>query len=204
MLSEYRKPRQARAIPTFEALMVAGAQLLGEIGIETISSNLVCQRAGLTPPAFYRYFDDKYALIAALADQLMERQNAVLEDWLARNHDARLEEMPAATIDLLREIARVGDEAPGTLWILRALRAIPRLASIRLESHAYVTARLTDFYARLLPGVPRPVLERRNRLAVDLSYAVDEMIREIDVDREDVFEDARPLFQAMISYPGYR
>lgn len=203
-MSEYRKPLQARAMPTFEALLAAGAQLLGEIGIETISSNLVCQRAGLTPPAFYRYFDDKYALIAALAEQLMERQNTVLEDWLVRHHATPLAQMPAATIELLRDIAQVGDETPGTLWILRALRAIPRLASIRLESHAYVTARITDFYGRLLPDVPRPVLERRNRLAVDLSYAIDEMIREIDVDREDVFADARPLFESMIAYPGYR
>jgi AcrR family transcriptional regulator len=203
-VSEYRKPLQARAMPTFEALLAAGAQLLGEIGIETISSNLVCQRAGLTPPAFYRYFDDKYALIAALAEQLMERQNTVLEDWLARHHATPLAQMPAATIELLRDIARVGDETPGTLWILRALRAIPRLASIRLESHAYVTGRITDFYGRLLPDVPRAVLERRNRLAVDLSYAIDEMIREIDVDREDVFADARPLFESMIAYPDYR
>jgi hypothetical protein len=67
-----------------------------------------------------------------------------------------------------------------------------------------VTGRITDFYGRLLPDVPRAVLERRNRLAVDLSYAIDEMIREIDIDREDLFADARPLFESMIAYPDYR
>ncbi|EIZ77423.1 TetR family transcriptional regulator [Novosphingobium sp. Rr 2-17] len=202
-MSDYRKPRQARAIPTFEAILEAGAQLLGEIGIERISSNLVCERAGVTPPAFYRYFDDKYALVAALADRLMERQNEVLEQWLVRQQGASLEEVVGDTIGLLRETARIGDEMPGSLWILRALRAIPRLASIRLESHAYVTGRLTDLYEKLLPDVSRAVLERRNRLAVDLGYAIDEMIRENDIDREAVFEDARPLFQAMIAYPEY-
>ena len=68
-MTSHRKPVQARAQRTYDALLDAAGHLLGEVGVERISSNMICERAGTTPPAFYRYFDDKYAIIAALAER---------------------------------------------------------------------------------------------------------------------------------------
>jgi AcrR family transcriptional regulator len=203
MMGQFRKPQQARSKRTHDALLDAAGELLGEVGIERISSNLVCERAGLTPPAFYRYFDDKYALLAALAERLMERQNVVLEAWLERWRDASIEDIAAHTVDLIRDTAEVGDSEPGTLWILRALRAVPRLTAIRLESHAQVTDLLTDLYRAKLPHVPQEVIARRTRLGIEFGYALDEMIRETKVDRGPVFADARLVFEAMARYPDY-
>ena len=59
-------PRQGRAQETYERLLGVAADLLGEVGIERLSTNLICDRAGLTPPAFYRYFPNKYALLHAM------------------------------------------------------------------------------------------------------------------------------------------
>lgn len=62
----------------------------GEVGIDRISTNMICTRAVLTPPSLYGYFDDKYAVIEALGERPMARQNAALEDWdravCARRH----------------------------------------------------------------------------------------------------------------------
>jgi len=202
-VTEFRKPKQERSRRTFDALLDAAGALLGEVGIERISSNLICERAGLTPPAFYRYFDDKYGVLAALAERLMDRQNVVLEAWVERWKTATAEEIAAQTIDLLRDTALVGDAEPGTLWVLRALRAVPRLASIRLESHRIVTERLTDLHAPLQPHVPRHIIARRVRMSVEFGYSIDEMIRETDYDRDQIFEDAQPVFEAMARYPDY-
>jgi AcrR family transcriptional regulator len=48
-------PRQGRALETYERILAATTELLGEVGIERLSTNLVCERAGLTPPVLYRY-----------------------------------------------------------------------------------------------------------------------------------------------------
>lgn len=202
-MEDFRKPRQERSKRTYDALLDAAGALLGDVGIDRISSNLVCERAGLTPPAFYRYFDDKYGLLAALAARLMEEQNKVFEAWLEGCRGASVEEIAGRTIDLVRKTAVVSDSQPGALWILRALRAVPRLASIRLESHQAVTALLTDLYAPLLPRVPRKVIERRCRIGVEFAYSLDEMVRETALDRALVFEDARLVFEAMAKYPDY-
>src|SRR3546814_10094546 len=70
--------------------LVTGVQtvLFRSVGIELISTNMIAARAGLTPPALYRYFGDKYAVLEALGRRLMERQNAVLDAWLARHGPA--------------------------------------------------------------------------------------------------------------------
>jgi AcrR family transcriptional regulator len=202
-VGQFRKPQQERSKRTYDALLDAAGALLGEVGIERISSNLVCERAALTPPAFYRYFDDKYALLAALAERLMERQNVVLEAWLVRWEDASIEDLAAHTVDLIRDTAEVGDSQPGTLWILRALRAVPRLTTIRLQSHGHVTDLLADLYKKKLPHVPREVIARRTRIGIEFAYALDEMIRETQTDRDPVFADARLVFEAMARYPDY-
>ncbi|HWU03590.1 MAG TPA: TetR/AcrR family transcriptional regulator [Novosphingobium sp.] len=202
-MSVFRKPRQARARITFDKLLDAASLLLGEVGIERISSNLICERAGVTPPAFYRYFDDKYAILAALAERLMERQNVVLEQWTERMRCLPPEQIAGHTIELIRDTALVGDGEPGIRWILGALRAVPRLTPIRLESHAAVTQLLLDLYQPALPHVPEDVLRRRIRMSVEFGYMLDEMIREEAVDREQVWLDADHVFTAMATYPDY-
>ncbi|WP_445380862.1 TetR/AcrR family transcriptional regulator, partial [Pseudomonas syringae] len=52
-----------------------------EVGIERLSTNLVCERAGLTPPALYRYFPNKYALLTVLGERLLEKQNERIDHW---------------------------------------------------------------------------------------------------------------------------
>ena len=65
-LLEKNRPRQERAKRTYESILVAAAELLVEVGVERISTNLIAERAGITVPALYRYFPNKYAVINAL------------------------------------------------------------------------------------------------------------------------------------------
>ena len=74
-LTTKTQPAQQRATETFERLLEAAAQTLAEVGIERWSTNLVCEHAGVSPPALYRYFPNKYALLTELTRRLMERQN---------------------------------------------------------------------------------------------------------------------------------
>ncbi len=175
-----RPPQQDRARQTRARLLDVAGALLAEVGIERISTNMIAARAGLTPPALYRYFGDKYAVLEALGRRLMERQNAVLEAWLVRYGPGGIAAVADHIGDLLAQNAAVTRAEPGAVWILRALHASPRLVHIRLESHRHVTDRLVDACAAHLAVPDRPALWSRLRLAVELGFAADEMLYEED------------------------
>jgi AcrR family transcriptional regulator len=189
-------PRQVRAVQTYERLLDVAGELLAEVGIERISTNQICAKAGMTPPALYRYFRDKYAVLEALGRRLMDRQNAVLFDWLDRRAPQGLQALSDGVEELLLATARVTAEEPGAVWTLRALRAVPQLAHVRIESHRLVTDRMVEAYAPLVPDMPREVLWRRLRISVELGFAVDEMATEEDrIARDALFHDAAQLLR---------
>lgn len=187
-------PIQERAVQTRDRLLDIAGELLGEVGIERISTNMIAARAGVSPAALYRYFKDKYAVLEALGRRLMERQNAVLFDWLDAHKGGGLDALGEHTADLLRATAEITDNEPGGVWILRALRAVPQLAHVRVESHREVTDAMLEVYAPLLPKVNRRALWRRLRMTVEYGYAIDEMLHEEDrIAREDVLREASVL-----------
>lgn len=203
-MTAYREPQQERSRRTFDTLLDATGELLGEVGVERISTNLICERAQVTPPALYRYFDDKYAIILALAERLLKRQNAALDVWLDRYGDAGLVVLSDKIVELLQTMSEITGSQPGAIWIMRALRSVPSMTPVRLFSHNYVADRLTDTYQRYLPHVDREVLRRRCRLSVELGYSLDEMLKEEDANQQRLIEDMAFLLRAMIYYPDYR
>ena len=193
-------PQQARARLTYERLLDVAGALLSDVGIERISTNMIAARAGMTPPALYRYFKDKYAVLEALGVRLMDRQNQILFAWLERHATAGLEALGDAVEELLRETARITADEPGAIWILRALRAVPQLAHVRIESHRLVADRMTNAYTPLLPGIPREVLWRRLRLSIERGFAVDEMLNEETlIPRDDLLSDAAAILRHTLS-----
>lgn len=171
-------PKQERAQATYERLLDVAGLLLAEVGLDRLTTNLICARAGVTPPALYRYFNNKYAVLEALGRRLMARQNIALERWIARHADGGVEGLRNGIEELLRETAAVTQSEPGAVWILRSLHATPQLVHVRLESHRHVTDQLVEAYVRHLPDVDRDVLWQRLRLSVELGFAADEMLQE--------------------------
>ncbi len=188
-------PKQERALQTRERLLDIAGELLGEVGIERISTNMIAARAGVSPAALYRYYKDKYAVLEALGRRFMDRQNVVLFAWLEQHKSGGLAEMGKHVEDLLRATADVTAREPGGVWIERALRAVPQLAHVRVESHREVTDAMLEVYAPLLPHVNRKVLWRRLRMTVEYGYAIDEMLNEEDrIPRDEIFREAALLF----------
>jgi AcrR family transcriptional regulator len=173
-------PQQRRSVETRELLLDVAGRLLGEVGIERISTNLICARAGMTPPALYRYFKDKYAVLEALGTRLMDRQNEVLFAWVDKYAPLGLDVLGANVEELLLKTAEVTASEPGAVWILRALRAVPQLAHVRIESHRLVTDRLVKAYAPLVPQMPKKILWQRVRISIEFGFAADEMLNEED------------------------
>jgi len=170
-------PRQGRALETYGRILGVAAELLGEVGIERLSTNLVCERAGLTPPALYRYFPNKYALLHELGERLMVAQNQLLEAWatpatmaLPR---ARFE---ASVVSLYAQTLQVTEAEPAGVWITRALRAVPALQEVRIASHRHVTRIIEDAFMTAHPQARRAEVQIFARLAVETAYATQEML----------------------------
>jgi AcrR family transcriptional regulator len=195
-MSARAAPRQERALLTYERLLDVAGELLAEVGIERISTNQICARAGMTPPALYRYFKDKYAILEALGRRLMDRQNAVLFAWLDRHGPGGLEALGDNVEEIIRATAEITASEPGAVWILRALRAVPQLTHVRIESHRLVTDRMLEVYAPLAPHLPREVIWRRLRISVEFGFAAAEMLNEETlIPRDDLIRDAALLLR---------
>ena len=134
-LLEKNRPRQDRAKRTYENILVAASELLVEVGVERISTNLIAERAGITVPALYRYFPNKYAVLYALGASLMDRQNRIFEDWYERHRAAG---GVSAILQNIHELLRLTYEETlrqvGGHEITQALRAVQPLQELRLES----------------------------------------------------------------------
>jgi len=176
-LDRKRAPAQTRALETCERILDAAAHLLGEVGIERLSTNLICERAGLSPPALYRYYPNKYAVLAELGVRLMMSQNELLERWAtpatmklpAARFEAHLKQLFLETLEITRR-STAGE------WITRALRAVPSLAPVRLESHEHVTGLLVTAFAGAWPAVPQARVRLVSRLAIEVMYSAQELL----------------------------
>ena len=187
-----RKPTQQRALATYERLLDAAGELLAEVGVERISTNLVAARAGVSPPTLYHYFEDKYDLLAALGERLMAAQNALVALDPGQD-EASIARVLVAHVELTRA-------SPGGAWIMRMLRAVPQLAEVRLASHRLLAAELARQAWVADPWADRAELNRKARLCVDLGYAAIELVfDEPELDAEAVMADTARAIRAVLS-----
>lgn len=176
-LATKKQPAQQRATETYERILEVTAQTLADVGIERLSTNLVCERAGITPPALYRYFPNKYALLHELGQRLMQAQNARVGRWITLEVFAGgAEDLERAVEGLIIDTYEATVQTVGGVWIMRALRAVPVLQEVRLASHQAVTQEQVQLLAQALPGADLAQLQLLSRIVVELIYATVEMI----------------------------
>jgi AcrR family transcriptional regulator len=173
-------PLQERSRQTFEAILHAAGTLLAEVGVEKFSTNLVCKRAGLTPPALYRYFPNKYALLKALGARLMEVQDAAAYEWIEQGGlDGRsVPDMAAKHLHVLQRMVEITEDFPGGPWILRAMNAVPMMRECRQLSVDAVARRIFDHMAKQEPSIDSARWMPAIYLTTGLSMTVVEMVLE--------------------------
>ena len=78
-----RTPRQARAEVTVEAIFDATFQLLEAGGLESLTTNHIAQRAGVSIGTLYQYFSGKAEILAAMAQGEARRPDPAMNDEAA-------------------------------------------------------------------------------------------------------------------------
>ena len=198
---ERRIPSSGKPLETYEKLIRAAGEILGEIGFERLTTNAICARASMTPPAFYHYFKDKYEILEVLAERLLKRQNDAYAIWLfERGAWASSGKQTEALAEWFSIAADIVASEPGAIWTMRALRALPNLTHVRLESQRMNTDRIFQFYSKVHPDMDPDLLWQRLRIRSEFGWMVDELAMEEDRLPHDVLfrEAARLMSQALL------
>ena len=184
-------PSRATGVTTFEELLATAGELLSEVGFEQLSTNLICKRAGMTPPALYRYFPNKYAVLQELGRRLMRAQDYAVFVWMADGglDTASIEEAVAGNSRLHKEINSITRNFPGGIWILRALRAVPLLHAVRIKSRDEVARRVAKALRPRYPTLTNKQLLAATRLSTELQYAATEMAMESPSQERQITEE---------------
>jgi len=190
--AQKQPPSSTRAVATYERLIATAGELLGEVGFEKLTTNAICARANLTPPALYRYFSDKYEILEELGRRLLKRQYDAYAVWLfdggafvgSARHPQKLEEWFRIAADIVAT-------EPGGVWTMRALRALPNLAHVRLDSQRMFTDQMFAFYKRIHSDAADDKLWCRLRIRAEFGFVVDELAIEEDrIPRDVLFSEA--------------
>ena len=173
------RPIQERSRHTFEAILNAAGNVLAQESLRAFSINAVCENAGLTPPAVYRYFPNKYALLKAVGERLMEAEDEVALGDMAsraipRSEDAMIEQVR----ERLTQVVAVTTAFPGSVQIYRALRNSVVMRQVRHASTAKVTARWFERLRDIFPATDPVRLRRGAWLGLEVSTQLIELIVE--------------------------
>ena len=125
-----KKPRQARAVATFEAIVEAAARILAEEGPTRLTTNRIAARAGVSVGSLYQYFPDRAAIVRALWERELARAESLRPTILDRP-DAplakRVREAVAWHLDV-----HAADPALGRALRRLVPRIVPRAERARL------------------------------------------------------------------------
>jgi AcrR family transcriptional regulator len=104
-LSPRKTPRQARSQATVAAIVDACGQVLAHGSYETLTTNHISERAGVSIGTLYEYFPNREAIVAALAAdfcaRLVDRMQQALVETVGMDDLAGVEHLLAAGVGAL-------------------------------------------------------------------------------------------------------
>ncbi|WP_374455167.1 TetR/AcrR family transcriptional regulator [Nocardioides sp.] len=140
-----RSPQQDRSRETVDRILVAAEHEIGERGVAGASTTRIAARAGLSVGALYRFFEDKAAIVDALANRYLEAVAPAYTEVVSGI--ASVADLNDALGELLRRAAALQEEHPGYY------RLTEELSPDRGDSPAHaVREHLVDLFTDALRG----------------------------------------------------
>lgn len=186
-----KKPRQARAIATVEAILQASTRILQRDGLDKLNTNHIAEVAGVSVGTLYQYFPSKDAILTQLIRQKRQNLRERLKTALVQSADQpvenRLDQLLRVTIEHQARWPMVG----------RTLDYAEAFLPMAAESAAFKSD-LVQIIASLLAQfeVPKPRIVAR-----DLIFALNGLIE--GAFASDQPDEADILTRAQILVHGY-
>ncbi len=139
-LSSRLQPQQRRAQRSVELILSTAAELLDEVGLDAFNTNLLAERANIRVRTVYRYFPNKFAVLAELARRNTARAIEAVDKFtvLADSELSLQQGLDEMWSNYLTQLA----EVPGIAAVRHACRVCPELESIRHEFHSKLSRQL--------------------------------------------------------------
>lgn len=191
-------PQQSRARKTIETILHATAELLEEVGFEQLSTNQICKRADVTPPALYHYFHNKYDVVRALGERLFEEIKAAIVEWVS-GMDPTIG--PQELKSILIEVAAIVNAFPSGARLIRSLHASPKLSEMRQDALNDLTTILADKMISWNITSPKQEVVLRMRMAVEIAFATLDLVLDDDtVDQTDALQYAAETLNSHLEF----
>ena len=165
-LAMRKEPRQARSKATVEAIVQAGARVLGDQGWAGFTTNKVAEVAGVSIGSLYQYFPDKLSLIEAVRSHHFEDVLRVIRKAMDREKPMR--QFAEALVDGMIDAHL---EHPALHRVM--LDEVPGHADARAAHDSFRAEYLSRYAAAI---APYRRIAKRQRIAEVLSSAVEGVI----------------------------
>jgi AcrR family transcriptional regulator len=142
-----KRPRQARARATVDAIVEAASQVLCDRGFDETTTDRVAERAGVSVGTLYQYFPDKGSLVVALFERHLDEIEAafVALATLLSSHPPPDE----AIREMVRRLFALNRGAPEVhRTIFERAPASERLLERWTQLEARMIASLTRYFER--------------------------------------------------------
>ena len=168
-------PTQARSRARVEAILRAAGALLGEVGYDAVTTNLIAERAGVPVGSIYQFFETKDDIIAALVERFQERILKLAGEEL--DAACAVRDRHAFVAKLVDGIARIQTEASGFVCVFSGSQSHARFDGLARELRATLIGHLDRVFAEAFPQLAKP---ERSRMLAAWSDITGAMIASLD------------------------
>ena len=192
-----KRPQQTRSRLTVEAVLEAAFQVLTAEGFDGLTTTAVAERAGVSVGTLYQYVPDKAALVGAVVEAYLAREEDALRAALAEGEHLPLGDLLDRLVDAFFGIhAEATDRSAA---ILTGAERVGWTAGIDALTDRVVALLASAFEARAAE-IARPDPARAAFVTV---HAVDGFIRRAVVERADDVASGVAAEEAKALVRGY-
>lgn len=190
-----RAPVQRRSAERLTRILDACADLLDEVGYDSLSTRAVAQRAGVPIGSVYRFFGNKRAMADALAQRNLERYAERVSERLRGTEGADWRAVMDAVLDEYLAMKRT---APG-FSLVDFGNQIP-IGDRHAEPNTRVADRFTELLAGHLGLEPDEDLRRTFLVAVETSDTLVHLAFRVAPEGDPkIIEETRQILRAYLA-----
>jgi len=180
-----------------EAILKAAGALLGEVGYDGVTTNLIAERAGVPVGSIYQFFETKDDIVAALVERFQARIHKLAGEELDAAYAAR--DRRAFIAKLVEGIAVIQAEANAFVCVFSGSQSHARFDGLARELRATLVGHLDRLFADAFPQLPKA---ERARMLAAWSDITGAMIASLDRskpgERGKLLEELKTILSAYL------
>lgn len=169
-LSPRREPLQQRSLARAQQILQVSAELLEELGLDTLTTILIARRSGISVGTLYHYYPNKLAILHAMAERWLREVERSLDE--AETWPLAELALPQFVDRLVERQLAVYREQQGILHLVQAMFSIPELRELDQRHDALVIDRMSKAFGRYGLKGSSTGLARLARAYLELTHAL--------------------------------